>query len=44
MVFVIEDVVSVLTDLVQPKSYIKDIRRRDSELAKGWGQTKAELR
>gem|GEM_PF-1515105 len=36
--FVIEDVVSVLTDSVQAKGYIKDMRRRDPELSKGWGQ------
>ena len=36
--FVIEDVVSILTDSAQPKGYIKDMRRRDVELAKGWGQ------
>ncbi|MCK4929090.1 MAG: hypothetical protein KAR76_05080 [Methanosarcinales archaeon] len=27
-----------LTDLVDPQGYIKDMRRRDFELAKGWGQ------
>jgi DNA-damage-inducible protein D len=36
--FVIEAVISVLTDSVQTKGYIKDMRRRDPELAKGWGQ------
>lgn len=36
--FVIEDVVSVLTDSINPKNYIRDIRRRDEELSKGWGQ------
>ena len=36
--FVIEDVVSILTDSVQPSGYIKDMRRRDPELSKGWGQ------
>jgi len=41
--FVIEDVVSALTDSVQPKGYIKDMRRRDSELAKGWGQIATPL-
>lgn len=35
--FVIRDVVSVLTDSIQPDGYIKDMRRRDSELSKGWG-------
>ncbi len=36
--FVIEDVISVLTDSSNPKGYIRDIRRRDEELSKGWGQ------
>ena len=27
-----------LTDSVQPDGYIKDMRRRDEELSKGWGQ------
>lgn len=36
--FVIIDVVAVLTDSVQPDGYIKDMRRRDPELTKGWGQ------
>ena len=36
--FVIADVVAVLTDSVNPQGYIKDMRRRDPELAKGWGQ------
>lgn len=36
--FVIIDVVAALTDSVQPDGYIKDMRRRDPELSKGWGQ------
>jgi DNA-damage-inducible protein D len=36
--FVIEDVVLALTDSVQPDGYIKDMRRRDPELSKGWVQ------
>ncbi len=36
--FVIEDIVYALTDSVDPKGYIKDMRRRDEELSKGWGQ------
>ncbi|MBI2636535.1 Bro-N domain-containing protein [Candidatus Peregrinibacteria bacterium] len=36
--FVIEDVVAVLTDSVDPKGYIRDLRRRDEEISKGWGQ------
>jgi len=35
--FVITDVVQVLTDSSDPRGYIKDMRRRDNELAKGWG-------
>ena len=41
--FVIADVVSVLTDSVNPSGYIKDMRRRDMELAKGWGQIATPL-
>ena len=40
----IVDVVSVLTESVQPEGYIKDLRRRDPELAKGWGQIATPLR
>ena len=36
--FSIVDVVAVLTDSVNPTDYLKKIRRRDPELAKGWGQ------
>ena len=36
--FVVEDVVSVLTDSSDPKQYIKRMRSRDLELAKGWVQ------
>ena len=41
--FVIVDVVSVLTDSVNPPGYIKDMRRRDKELSKGWGQIATPL-
>ena len=41
--FVIEDIVTVLTDSIQPKGYIKDMRRRDPELSKGWGQIATPL-
>jgi len=40
---VIVDVVAVLTDSVQPEGYIKDIRRRDPEISKGWGQIATPL-
>ncbi|MCL2739002.1 MAG: Bro-N domain-containing protein, partial [Bacteroidales bacterium] len=36
--FVVEDVVVILTDSKDPKQYIKRLRRRDEELAKGWVQ------
>ena len=42
--FAIIDVVGVLTDSVQPEGYVKDLRRRDPELAKGWGQIATPLR
>jgi len=41
--FVLIDVVAVLTDSVQPDGYIKDMRRRDPELSKGWGQIATPL-
>jgi len=41
--FVISDVVTALTDSSQPAGYIKDMRRRDPELAKGWGQIATPL-
>lgn len=41
--FVIADVVSVLTDSVNPSGYIKDMRRRDKELAEGWRQIATPL-
>ncbi|MCL4374541.1 Bro-N domain-containing protein [Patescibacteria group bacterium] len=41
--FVIVDVVSALTDSVQPEGYIKDMRRRDPELSKGWVQIATPL-
>jgi len=41
--FVIVDIVSALTDSVDPSGYIKDMRRRDEELSKGWGQIATPL-
>lgn len=41
--FAIVDVVQILTDSVQPEGYIKDMRRRDEELFKGWGQIATPL-
>lgn len=36
--FVITDIIAALTDSVDPQGYVKDMRRRDPELSKGWGQ------
>ncbi len=41
--FAIMDVVEVLTDSVDPQGYLKDMRRRDEELSKGWGQIATPL-
>ncbi|MBU2579362.1 Bro-N domain-containing protein [Patescibacteria group bacterium] len=41
--FAIVDVVAVLTDSVQSDGYLKDMRRRDLELNKGWGQIATPL-
>ena len=41
--YVIEDVVKALTDSVNPKGYLKDIRRRDKILSEGWGQIATPL-
>lgn len=41
--YVIEDVVHAITDSQDPKGYIKDMRRRDEELSKGWGQIATPL-
>jgi prophage antirepressor-like protein len=41
--FVISDVITALTDSIDPQGYLKDMRRRDSELAKGWGQIATPL-
>ena len=41
--FVIADVIVALTDSAQPDGYIKDMRRRDSELSTGWGQIATPL-
>ena len=36
--FCVVDVVEALTDSVNPTDYIKKMKKRDPELAKGWGQ------
>jgi prophage antirepressor-like protein len=41
--FAIVDVVLALTDSVNPSGYIKDMRKRDVELARGWGQIATPL-
>ncbi|OGI94532.1 hypothetical protein A3A03_02435 [Candidatus Nomurabacteria bacterium RIFCSPLOWO2_01_FULL_40_18] len=41
--FVIVDIITILTDSIQPEGYIKDMRRRDEELSKGWGQIATPL-
>ena len=40
---VIVDVIAVLTGSIQPDGYLKDMRRRDVELNKGWGQIATPL-
>ena len=41
--FVFADVVAALTDSADPQGYTKDMRRRDPELSKGWGQIATPL-
>lgn len=41
--FVIVDIVEILTDSKNPSWYIKDMRRRDFDLSKGWGQIATPL-
>ncbi|MBF0386624.1 MAG: Bro-N domain-containing protein [Candidatus Omnitrophica bacterium] len=41
--FGIVDVIAALTDSARPDGYIKDMRRRDPELSKGWGQIATPL-
>ena len=36
--FAVADIVEVLTDTTNPTDYLKKMRQRDKELAKGWGQ------
>jgi len=35
--FSIEDIISILTESVDPKQYIKKMRTRDEELKNNWG-------
>jgi len=39
----IEDVVQALTDTIDVKGYVKDLRRRDESLSEGWGQIATPL-
>lgn len=41
--FVIVDIVGALSESKNPSGYIKDMRRRDKELSKGWGQIATPL-
>ena len=41
--FVIADVIVALTNSIDPKGYLKDMRRRDPEINKGWGQIATPL-
>ncbi len=41
--FAIVDVIQILTESVNPAGYIKDMRRRDPQLAEGWGQIATPL-
>lgn len=36
--FCVVDVIEILTDSVNPTDYLKKMKKRDPELAKGWGQ------
>lgn len=36
--FSVVDVVAVLTESPNPSDYLKKVKKRDEELAKGWGQ------
>ncbi len=42
--FVIADIVKILAESNNPTGYIKDMRRRDGELSKGWGQIATPLK
>ncbi len=41
--FSVVDIVAAVTDSKQPSGYLKDMRRRDPELNKGWGQIATPL-
>lgn len=41
--FVVIDVVAIVSNSKDPQWYLKDMRRRDKELSKGWGQIATPL-
>src|ERR1700677_197267 len=41
--FAIVDIIQILTGSVDPAGYVKDMRRRDPQLAEGWGQIATPL-
>jgi hypothetical protein len=41
--FAIIDIIFALTDSINPRGYLKDMRRRDDSLNKGWGQIATPL-
>ncbi len=41
--FVIVDIIKILTDSKDPRSYLKDMRRRDEDLSEGWVQIATPL-
>ena len=36
--FAVMDIVSALTETINPSDYMKKVKKRDEELNKGWGQ------
>lgn len=42
--YAILDIVAACSESSNPSGYLKDMRRRDSELAKGWGQIATPLK
>jgi DNA-damage-inducible protein D len=42
--FSVMDVVEILAETKNPTDYIKKVRKRDQELAKGWGQIVTPLK
>lgn len=42
--FSVTDVIEILTETKNPIDYIKKVRKRDQELAEGWGQIVTPLK